>query len=71
MWAIGDIKKRNKNSIEPTDYEHEQPIQISKEILALDTTKEIESIMIESLEADYLIVLTEEPGDNKLSLIED
>ena len=26
--------------------------------------------MIESLEADYLIVLTEESGDNKLSLIE-
>jgi hypothetical protein len=27
-------------------------------------------LIIESLEADYLIILTEEQGDNKLALIE-
>lgn len=42
LYSIGDIKKRNKESIEPTDYEHEQPIQISEKVLILDKSKEIE-----------------------------
>lgn len=36
----------------------------------MKNSDDIEKIIIESLEADYLIVLTEEPGDNKLALIE-
>ncbi len=67
-YPIGDIKKRNKMSIEPIDYEHEQPIQITPQILK--NSEDIEKLIIESLEADYLIVLTEEQGDNKLALIE-
>ena len=55
-------------SIEPIDYEHEQPIQITEQILK--NSEDIEKLIIESLEADYLIVLTEEQGDNKLALIE-
>ena len=55
-------------SIEPIDYEHEQPIQITPQILK--NSEDIEKLIIESLEADYLIVLTEEQGDNKLALIE-
>jgi|APCry1669189000_1035189.scaffolds.fasta_scaffold747904_1 hypothetical protein len=45
-------------SIEPIDYEHEQPIQITEQILK--NSEDIEKLIIESLEADYLIVLTEE-----------
>ena len=36
----------------------------------MKNSEDIEKLIIESLEADYLIVLTEEQGDNKLALIE-
>lgn len=36
----------------------------------MKNSKDIEKLIIESLEADYLIILTEEQGDNKLALIE-
>ncbi len=33
MVPIGDMHKMNKNSIEPCEFEHEQPIKFSKKLV--------------------------------------
>jgi hypothetical protein len=53
----------------PTDYEFEDPIIVTSKITEL--SEEVREILIESLEADYVIVTSEDrPGDQKCKLIE-
>ena len=66
---IGEFDKRNRLSFLPTDYEFEDPIIVTSKITEL--SEEVREILIESLEADYVIVTSEDrPGDQKCKLIE-
>ena len=67
---IGEFTKRNRLSFLPTDYEFESPIIVTPEITQL--SKEVRKILVESLEADFVIVTSEDrPGDQKVKLIEE
>ena len=66
---IGEFAKRNRLSFLPTDYEFETPIIVPEAIT--EKSKEVRQILAESLEADYVIVTSEDrPGDQKCKLIE-
>lgn len=53
----------------PIDYEFEDPIIVTPKITEL--SEEVREVLIESLEADYVIVTSEDrPGDQKCKLIE-
>ena len=59
---IGEFTKRNRLSFLPTDYEFEDPIIVTPKITEL--SKEVRKILVESLEADFVIVTSEDrPGD--------
>jgi hypothetical protein len=66
---IGKFKKRNRLSFLPTDYEFESPIIVTPAITK--KSKEVRKVLVESLEADFVIVTSEDrPGDQKCKLIE-
>lgn len=66
---IGEFNKRNRLSFMPTDYEFESPIIVTKAVT--EKSKEVRKILVESLEADFVIVTSEDrPGDQKCKLIE-
>ena len=50
---IGNFNKRNRLSFSPVHFEHEQPIQVTKNIV--QNSPDVQQELIESLEADYLI----------------
>jgi hypothetical protein len=65
---IGEFTKRNRLSFLPTDYEFEDPVITTP---PLKERREIQKLLVESLEADYVIVTSEDrPGDQKCKLIE-
>lgn len=59
---IGKFSKRNRLSFLPTDYEFESPIIVTDEVTK--KSKAVRKILVESLEADFVIVTSEDrPGD--------
>lgn len=53
----------------PTDYEFESPIIVSDDVTK--KSEEVREVLVESLEADFVIVTSEDrPGDQKCKLIE-
>jgi len=66
---IGDFWKRNRISLQPYEMEHRQPLNVTEEIRG--HSKEITELLIQSFEADYVIVTTEEwPGDQRSNIVE-
>lgn len=66
---IGEFSKRNRLSFLPVDYEFETPIIVTEKVTML--SEEVRKILVESLQADFVIVTSEDrPGDQKCKLIE-
>ena len=66
---IGDFWKRNRVSMQAYEMEHQQPLIVNSHIVKY--SPEIRELLVESFEADYVIVTSEEwPGDQKSVIIE-